>query len=479
MKKNYIVVDLFCGAGGESTGILKAGEEQGLNIKLTAINHWERAIETHAANHPTAEHWCQSIEQLDPMTVIRDSKVNLLWASPECTHHSVARGGRPRSDQSRASAWLILKWLSELYVERVIIENVPEFLTWGPLDSSGRPVQKQKGEIFHAFISALRSFGYLVDWRVLTAADYGDPTTRRRLFIQAVKGGKKILWPEITHTNDKKLTNRQPWRPAKEIIDWTIPGTSIFDRKKPLADATLRRIAVGIEKYWGEYAKPFIAVLHGISTVKSVDEPLSTVACSGAHHALVEPVPLLMEHESGQIPKPVDDPCQTVLAQGRINLIQGFLLGQQSCATARSVEQPVPTVATAGAISLVQPMIIDYTQNNVPYSVNDPLRTITTKCKFALLEPLCMEYYGNGNTKPVSFPLGTVTTKDRFALLEPGTEGIKLDIRFRMLKNHELKKAQGFPDDYDIKGNTTEQTKQIGNAVPVNTAKALAKMAMI
>jgi len=520
MKKKFVVVDMFCGAGGESTGIMQAAQEKGMKVSLTAINHWERAIETHAANHPNAEHWCQSVEQLDPTAVIRSKKVNLLWASPECTHHSVARGGRPRSDQSRASAWLILKWLSELYVERVIIENVPEFLSWGPLDSTGKPIQKQRGNTFKAFVAALQSIGYTVDWKILTAADYGDPTTRRRLFVQAVRGKKRILWPQITHMDGaENLMGYQPWKPARDIIDWSIPGTSIFDRRKPLADATIRRIAAGIEKYWKDYAKPFLAVLYGTNDARSLDLPLPAVTGSGAHHALIEPVPLLMGHESGQTPKPVDDPVQTVLAQGRINLIQPFLLGQQSGAAARPVEQPAPTVATAGAISLVQPFITRYQGDhdgqqdgeNRNHEIHRPLPTVDTSNRYALVEPLIVEYYGNGKADPISDPLGTVTTKDRFALLEPflfntghSSAGNRirsiheplstvvtkaehcliepkvgrLDIRFRMLKNHELKKAQGFPDDYKITGSITEQTKQIGNAVPVNTAKALTLAAL-
>ena len=481
--KTFNVVDMFCGAGGESTGIIQAAEERDMKINLLAINHWERAMETHAANHPGANHLCESVERIDPTQAVRGGKLDLLWASPECTHHSVARGGRPRSDQSRASAWLILKWLSELYISRVIIENVPEFISWGPLDKSGRPIQNQKGKTFKAFIFALQSQGYTVDWRILTAADYGDPTTRRRLFIQAVKGKKKIMWPQITHMDgdSNNLMGYQPWIPARNIIDWSVPGTSIFDRKRPLAPATIRRIAAGIEKYWGKYAEPFLVVLYGTGVVRSLDKPLPTVTISGKHHALVEP----------------------------------FLLGQQSCATARPVDQPVPTVATAGAISIIQPFITRYHGEKIEgenrnHKIDRPIPTIDTSNRYGLVEPLITEYYGNGGVKPISEPLGTITTKDRFALLEPfmvqcahgGGEArrtfsikepvptltcsnenaivhnVGLDIRFRMLKNHELKKAQGFPEDYILTGNTTEQTKQIGNAVPVNTAKALALAAM-
>ncbi len=452
MRKTFEVVDMFCGAGGESTGIMRAAAARDMNIRLTAINHWERAIETHAANHPNAVHLCESIERIDPTKTIPGGKVNLLWASPECTHHSVARGGRPRSDQSRASAWLILKWLSELYVERVIIENVPEFLSWGPLDDTGKPVQSQKGKTFRAFITSLRSLGYTVDWKILTAADYGDPTTRRRLFIQAVKGRKKIVWPEITHMDgDSNLMGYLPWKPARDIIDWSIPGTSIFERRKPLADATLRRIAAGIEKYWKDYARPFLAVLYGSNDVRSLDLPLPTVTTSGNHHALVTPF---------------------------LTRYHGDHKGQQDGDNRNhDISRPIPTLDTSNRYALVEPLLVDFTHKNNPYPVGQPLRTITTKCHFGILEPLCMEYYGNGQTKPVSVPLGTVTTKERFALIEPSA-ACGLDIRFRMLKNHELKRAQGFPDDYEIKGNATEQTKQIGNAVPVNTAKALALAAM-
>jgi DNA (cytosine-5)-methyltransferase 1 len=408
MKKTFRVVDLFCGAGGSSTGISLAARECNMNLELLAVNHCELAVETHAANHPAAQHLCEAVDRIDPAKVVPGQHLNLLWASPECTHHSVARGGRPRSDQGRASAWLVLKWLSELYVERVIIENVPEFLSWGPLDKTGHPIQSRKGKTFQAFIQALRSFGYSVDWKILCAADYGDPTTRKRLFIQAVKGRKRIMWPQITHMDGgRNLMGYRPWVPARDIIDWSIPGTSIFNRKKSLAEATIRRIVAGIEKYWKDCAKPFLAVLYGASTTQSLDLPLSAVTGTGAHHALVEP------------------------------FITRFHGGEGS--------------------------------ERRNHDINDPLPTVDTSNRYGLVEPLLVEYYGTGKPYPVSQPVKTITTKDRFALLE----GHGLDIRFRMLKNHELKRAQGFPDDYKILGNTTEQTKQIGNAVPVGTAKAL------
>jgi DNA (cytosine-5)-methyltransferase 1 len=411
---------MFCGAGGESTGIMQAAHEMDLNVRLTAINHWERAIETHAENHPSAEHLCESIEHIDPTKTMRGEKINLLWASPECTHHSVARGGRPRSDQSRASAWMVLKWLSDLYIERVIIENVPEFLSWGPLNESGKPIQSQKGKIFRAFITALRSLGYSADWRVLSAADYGDPTTRKRLFIQAVKGRKKIIWPEITHVEGgDDLSGYQSWRTARDIIDWSIQGESIFNRKRPLADATMRRIAAGIEKYWGDCAKPFLAVLYGSNDTRSLDLPFPTVTTSGAHHALITP---FITRYHGSHNGGTDGDRRT-----------------------HSIAQPIPTLDTSNRYGLLQPFIIDNHTTGTQHTPLEPLRTITTKGWFGLVT---------------------------------GSAGLKFDIRFRMLKPHELKLAQGFPVDYKILGTAAEQTKQIGNAVPVNTAKALALAAL-
>jgi DNA (cytosine-5)-methyltransferase 1 len=447
MKKTFRAADLFCGAGGSSTGISLAAQECGMKLELLAVNHWELAVKTHAANHPGADHLCEAVDRIDPTKAVPGQRLDLLWASPECTHHSVARGGRPRSDQSRASAWLILKWLSELYVERVIIENVPEFLSWGPLDEAGHPIQNQKGKTFRAFISSLRSLGYTVDWKILVAADYGDPTTRRRLFIQAVKGRKRIVWPQITHMDGfDNLLGCKPWVPARDVIDWSIPGTSIFGRKKPLADATIRRIAAGIEKYWKDCAKPFLAILYGSSDVSSLDFPLSAVTASGHHHALVEP------------------------------FITCFHGGEDSERRNYSINTPIPTLDTSNRYALAEPLLVEYYGNGGTVPVSEPVPTITAKERFALMEPFMIKvnHSGGDRVSPLSKPLGTLTTKRDNALVM----SYGLDIRFRMLKPHELKRAQGFPKDYIILGNTTEQTKQIGNAVPVNTAKALSAEAM-
>jgi DNA (cytosine-5)-methyltransferase 1 len=413
MKKTIYAADLFCGAGGESTGMMLAAQDLGLTVDLLAVNHWEMAVETHSFNHPDARHLCESIQNVDPTKAVPGGRLELLWASPECTHHSVARGGRPCSDQSRASAWLLLKWLSELYVERVIIENVPEFMSWGPLGKDGRPIQKRRGEVFQAWVSALRSLGYTVDWRVLRAADYGDPTTRRRLFVQAVRGKKKICWPSPTHginpavSADLFRLDLKPWVPAREIIDWNLQGQSIVDRRKPLADATLARIEAGITKYWGEWAEPFLVVLRGTGGSRSINVPLPAVTAGGLHLGLVQP--FLTKFHGGN--------------------------------------------------------------PNRNHSVNEPIPTLDTSNRFGLVEPFIIQYYGNGEPRSIRQPLDTVTCRDRFGLVTPA----HLDIRFRMLQPHELAGAQGFPKSYWFAGNKSEQVKQIGNAVPCGLARALCR----
>ena len=358
--KTIYAADLFAGAGGETTGLLKAADALNFNVDLLAINHWERAIETHAKNHPFARHYCDPIQNVDPVKAVPGGRLDLLWASPECTHHSNARGGRPKNDQSRATAWLILKWLQELYVDRVIIENVPEFTTWGPLGANGKSLKSGKGKIFEAYINSIKALGYRVDWRVLVAADYGDPTTRKRLFIQAVRGKKKIVWPMPTHSKTIDMFTSKKWVPAKDIIDWNIPGKSIFTRKKPLAENTLKRIEAGILKYWGEYAEPFLVILRGQSTVRSINLPLPTVTGSGAHYGLIEPF---------------------ILATGHAKSIRN-----------RSLSEPLSTVVTKAEHCLVEPFLVKYYGQSLAHSIDLPLDTVTTKDRYALIEGDSFEF---------------------------------------------------------------------------------------
>lgn len=256
MKKIYSA-DLFCGGGGTSTGMIAAFEKRGVDYELVGVNHWDKAIETNRLNH-RGRYRRDGVERVSPRELVPGGRLHILWASPECTNHSRAKGGRPKDEQSRATAWDVLKWPQELFIDRIYIENVEEFLEWGPCDETGHPIAKKKGEIFRQYIRALKAFGYRVDYQVMNAADFGAPTCRRRLIIQAVRGrNQKIRWPEPTHAKVPGLFGEKPWRAAREIIDWNIRGTSIFERKKPLAANTLRRIYSGIAKHGGRYADRF------------------------------------------------------------------------------------------------------------------------------------------------------------------------------------------------------------------------------
>jgi DNA (cytosine-5)-methyltransferase 1 len=320
-----IVVDMFCGAGGESCGIKQAADAANLNISMYAINHWDQAIETHCANFPGAEHICRDVQDINPSELISGRNVALLWASPACTHFSVARGGKPCDNQSRITPFTILDWLDKLTVDRVIIENVPEFRSWGPLDPKTlRPIKEEKGKTFAAFMNMISALGYSVDWKVLNAADYGAPTTRRRLFIQAVRTGsdKSIIWPEVTHIKpspNQLLSPMLSWIPARDIIDWSLPTQIIDARSKPLAKNTMDRIIRGMEKYWGEYAKPFIIRYNGgENRVHSIDEPLPIIDTSN-RYGLIQP--LIMEYHGNGGCHPVSKPLPTVTGNDRFALI--------------------------------------------------------------------------------------------------------------------------------------------------------------
>jgi len=428
--------DLFCGAGGSSSGLVRAVHARGLQLDLVAINHWKVAVDTHTRNHSWARHLCADLSTVDPSKAIPGGRLDLLIASPECTHHSNARGGKPCSDQSRASAWHVLHWIERLRVERVLIENVREFEGWGPLSDDGRPDKSRKGETFKAFVAAVISLGYVVEWRVLNAADYGDATSRKRLFVQASRSGK-ITWPKATHAGR--------WRPARDIIDWAMKGESIFRRRRPLAPRTLDRIEAGLRKFGGE---PFVAVLRGTNMrqsgawAKPMDEPLGTISAGGVHAALCEP----------------------------------FILGQHSGGAPRGVSQPMPTICTESrGIALVQPFVMQVAHAGSHHtrvrSVDDPLPTIPAghRGELAVCEPFVTKYYGTAKgARPITEPLETITAKDRFALVEP----TRMDIYFRMLQPHELAAAMGF-DGYEFAGTKTDQVRQIGNAVSVRTAEAL------
>jgi len=509
--------DLFCGAGGASTSLVRAAKGLGLELDLLAINHWPTAIDTHRLNHPGVQHLCESVERVNPRAVVPGGRLDLLMAGPECTHHSTARGGRPINDQSRTTAWHILKWAQELYISTILIENVPEFRSWGPIGADGRPLKRHKGKTYAAFLEALRSLGYTVEHRVLNAADYGDPTTRQRVFIIACRGRRTVRWPTPTHTPDGARTLFGPtkkWRAARDIIDWSIEGRSIFDpARKPLAAATLRRIVAGLERFGGTDLQPFLVVLRQHMTAKSIDEPAPTIAAQGQHLALCEPFlvannthnqpratdqplgavttgnrhylvePFLMHATHGRdagrvhdLQKPV--PTVTGAHRGELAVVEPFILQQQSGGAPRSVERPLPTITTDGAQSLVEPFLVPFYgerdgQRPRVHAVSEPVPTIPASPKFGVVQPFLASYYGTVNLSPVTDPVPTVTTKARFGLVMPVLNGRALDIRFRMLKPRELARAHSFQDGYRFVGTIEDQVKQIGNSWPTALGESL------
>ena len=322
--KTIYAADLFCGGGGSSTGLSQACKDAGLGLDLLAVNHWNIAIQTHTANHPSAKHLCESLDNVDPRKVARE-RLNVLVASPECINHANARGNRPMCDQSRASAWHVLRWAEALYIDSVLVENIPEFQKWGPLNTKGRPIKSKRGDTFNAFLKSLESLGYRVDYKVLNAADYGDPTTRKRLFIQARRNAP-IAWPEPTHypaTTRELLGDRKTWRPASDIIDWTVPSQSIFQRKKPLAAATLERIKAGIQKFGGKNGKPFLVILRRNCSAQSLDLPVPAITASGTHMALCEPCdPVIVKFYGSSDAAPITEPLPTVTAKDRFGLVE-------------------------------------------------------------------------------------------------------------------------------------------------------------
>lgn len=461
-----VCVDLFCGGGGSSGGLIEAAEELGFEIELLAINHWPLAVETHAANFPWARHICARVDQVDPRSVIPGGKVHLMIAGPECTHHSRARGGRPIEDQKRVPAWGILPWLTDLYVDNLIIENVPEFRDWAPLGSNGKPLKSAKGQTYAAFLNAIRGLNYKVTERVLCCADHGDFTSRQRLFIQATRRGSPTF-PLPTHSPEGAGTLfTQPWRPARAIIDWSIPGPSIFNRKKSLVPKTLRRIAAGMLKFNGFDISSYLlgGVPQGI-TPEVVDLSDNVASIEGEPFLVAAGGP----EGKGRNPKSVNRPLSTVLTENHEALVRPYLVvvnhGDKTDVAdtrCRSLDRPFPTVTCHNGFGLVTAYLTKYYGTSATaQSLDDPLDSVTTHDRFALVEPAIVhgrKFVGEEEGRIPLIPLGN---------------GLYLDIRFRMLQWHELAGAQGFPKGYVFAGSKAKKVRQIGNAVPRYTAKAL------
>ncbi|MGY3607628.1 MULTISPECIES: DNA cytosine methyltransferase [unclassified Bradyrhizobium] len=434
-RRRILIADLLCGAGGSSTGCARALAELGLEMDLVCVNHWPTAIETHKKNHPEARHYVQDIATVRPHIIVPEGYLDLLMASPTCTHHSVARGGKPTSDQQRSDPWHIVTWLTELRVKRIIIENVWEFIGWGPVDHrTGRPIRSRKGEYFRAWIDTIKRLGFQPEWRKLNSANYGDATTRQRFILKARNDRKIVGWAPLTHTrradNLLLFAGMKPWRPAREIIDWSIKGKSIFNRKKPLAKKTLARIYAGAEKFgWPE---PFLVVLRNHMAGQSVDQPLPTIAANGTHIGLAEPI-ILSAQNSGN-PRSAGEPLPTITTGGagvearpgcaRPILVEPFILNRHGDGyaetRAHSIEEPAPTANCDGGGYLVAPFVLSRHAGGAPRSVDEPTPTQVAKQSHVLISP----YYGSGSgetCQSAEEPLPTVTSKGRFGMVVPVT----------------------------------------------------------
>lgn len=474
-KRTIVAADLFCGAGGTSAGLRDACKTLGYDTELVAVNHWPIAIATHEASHKFANHLCENLDNVDPRKVFPGGKLDLLVASPECTHFSVAAGGKVKSDQSRASGWHVLRWAEALKPDAIIVENVKEWASWSPLDENGYVDPNfEKGSTFRGWVSALEGLGYTVEWRVLCCADYGDVTSRQRLFVMARRDGK-IVWPDPSHAKKPDMFIKQKWRAAREIIDWDNQGKSIFNRSKPLSPNTLKRIVAGIEKFCPE-VNEFLVKINGNTdddckrSPKSIEEPLRTITAGGKHFALVKTNFLVQMSGTGE---------------------------SQIQSTAQDVDDPITTIHGGKKHALVglKPIILDidnvgkkkkeggYTGdpryqngewvNTHCRSAEKPITSVVSKGKHCLVQPFLSKYYGQGeNVYSVDEPVHTLTAKARHALIEPTIEEGLLDIKFRMLTNDELARAHGM-GDFKFQGTGAEITKQIGNSVPRNMARAL------
>jgi DNA (cytosine-5)-methyltransferase 1 len=515
-RRKILVADLLCGAGGSSTGCARALAELGLEMELVCVNHWPVAIDTHARNHPQARHYCQDISTVRPHLVVPEGYLDLLMASPSCTHHSVARGGKPTSDQQRSDPWHIITWLTELQVKCLIIENVWEFVGWGPVDPlTGKTIVARKGEYFRAWIGVLRQLGYVLEWRKLNAADYGAATTRQRFFLIARKDGTAIEWPAPTHSRGGKVPGTIPWRPARDIIDWSIKGKSIFGRKKPLAMATLERLFDGALK--SNWPEPFLVILRNHMNGRSLDSPLPTITAGGQHIGLAQPIilnrhsgngghnraslidgpmPTITTRGGGYLAEPViwngrrnnearpvsEAPVASLDTKGGVWLAEPFILAQASGGVGRPVGEPMPTACTGGALALISPYYGSGSGETCS-SVENPLPTATARARFGLAVPITHSGARHHARDVDHEPLQTLTTAKRgeLALVEGVDDAPHYDILYRMLEAHELGAAMGFIGEaarYQFAGNKTQQIKQIGNAVSVDQMFALVRTLM-
>lgn len=516
-----LIIDNFAGGGGTSTG-LEAAFGRPVDI---AINHDPEAIAMHRINHPHTTHLCESVWDVDPIEVTRNQPVGVVWLSPDCKHFSKAKGSVPVEKRIRGLAWVALRWAAKCRPRIIMLENVEEFKTWGPIGEDGRPCKDRKGQTFKSFLRALRRQGYAVEYKELRACDYGTPTIRKRFFLIARRDGLPIVWPKATHGNPESREVKKgkllPWRTAAECINWSIPTPSIFDTSeqikeqygiraiRPLSDNTCKRIAAGLMRYVVNNPSPFIvksnhtASYYNCFRGQQISKPLQTVT-QVPGFALVAPV--ITKHRGTNIGHGVDEPLHTVTAGGNhFGLVTPFIAQYHSAKRdgdnrTADLHNPIPTQTTENRFGLVAPVLTECANTSSPRCMpaNEPLRTICAQIKgghHALIAPFIAKnytgvigsditeplhtvtatdhnslvstfltaYYGNEkNGQSVKEPIRTIVSKERFGLVT--VEGVDyqiVDIGFRMLQPRELFRAQGFSDDYIIDKGVDEHGKTI------------------
>jgi len=378
-----LIIDNFAGGGGASTGIEMATDRP-VDI---AINHDPAAIAMHKVNHPDTLHYCESVWEVDPRKVTNGRPVALVWFSPDCKHFSKAKGGKPVEKHIRGLAWVAVRWAATVRPRVIMLENVEEFKTWGPLLIDGRPDPKQKGRTFKAFVHALERQGYKVEWQELRACDYEAPTIRKRFFLIARCDGQPIVWPNPTHGDPKseevKVGRLKPWRTAAEIIDWSIPCPSIFERKKPLAENTMRRIARGIQKFVIDNPNPFIVrVNHSGSShhyCDSIDEPLKTITAKNGWGIVTPIIARIGQTGFGgdRMQYPLSNPLTTIVSKAEHLLITPTLMVNTTGHPGSKVDEPIRTITTGGHHALITPIIARQFGQSVGHSIENPLGTIT------------------------------------------------------------------------------------------------------
>lgn len=496
MINGELIIDNFAGGGGTSTGIELA---TGYSVDI-AINHDPQAVRMHKANHPGTKHYCESVWDVDPVKVCAGRPVGLAWFSPDCKHFSKAKGGKPKDKNIRGLAWVALRWAGLVRPRVIMLENVEEFKTWGPLNRSHRPIKAKQGTTFRRFVKQFEELGYRVEFNELVAADYGAPTIRKRFFMIARCDGKPIVWPRPTHaprnSTEAKEGILKPYAGTYTQIDFSLPCPSIFDtaeeiKKKygiravrPLAPKTMERIARGLKKFVLDNAEPFVVqVNHSGSDwnyCKSMKDPLPVITTRHGF-GIVEPVlaPYISVNRENHFGSFMEEPIHTVTSCNQHMLMTPMLIQYHSETSGKEVrgqplEDPVMTVDGSNRYGLVNSFLSKFYGQGTGQDIKEPLHTVTAgDGHFGEVRAFLIKYYGQGTGQDLREPIDTIPTHDRFGLVEiKGTLYQIIDIGLRMLEPRELYGCQGFPSDYiidhDCEGKPyprSEQVARCGNSV--------------